>query len=217
MTTADVFKYLRFYVRTTAVGQTATLEIDYVKYYGIANYTTTLTGTSSDDVLYVSSALYCSGTSFTSIVLDRDPALSVATATYNVWNVTTGSGTPQTDYYVAAWAGYSAETRSELASGTLTDVRIKFTASANIAAITFMDIRDWVLVSDSRLYFQVPMSDEMAWALNGWYMLFGMGLVIASGVYLVKGGRKEMSMDKGYIAVIAFFIGWALIIGGILP
>jgi len=124
---------IRLYVGTN-------LSMYYIKLYSIANYTVTLTGTSTDDVLYVDSdILYCSGTGFTSMVLDRDPALSVANPTYNVWNVTTSSGTPQADYYVSAWAGYSSETRGGLTSGTLTDIRLKFTANANIAAITFIE------------------------------------------------------------------------------
>lgn len=55
------------------------------------------------------------------------------------------------------------------------------------------------------------------WGLNTGYIILGMILVPASGIYLVKGGRKEASMDKVFFALIAFMIGWALIVGGILP
>ncbi|HUW45529.1 MAG TPA: hypothetical protein VMW50_07005, partial [Dehalococcoidia bacterium] len=191
-----------------------TLKIDYIKAYSIANYTYTGTGTSTDDVLYVSDdTLYCSGTSFTSIVLDQYPALSVDTDTYTVWNVTTSSGTPQVDFYVAAWAGYSSETRGTLASGTLTDIRLKFTASANIATIKFIDTHMWQEVGEAIIYFQVPIDQT---GLNWWLIILGMCMVPASGVYFVLGGKDKMSMDKVFYCIVAFMLGWALIFIGVV-
>jgi len=78
-------------------------------------------------------------------------------------------------------------------------------------------IYQWVEVSDLDIIFHVPLSSETLWAINAWYILLGMLLVPASGLYLVKGGRKEASLDKFYFAMIMFFVGWALIIGGVMP
>ena len=76
---------------------------------------------------------------------------------------------------------------------------------------------EWREVAEIVFYFSVSISQEALWALNNWYILLGAGLVIGSGVYLVKGGRSELSSDKFFYVMIAFMIGWALIIGGVMP
>jgi len=213
-TTARAGSY--FYIYSYAyASKTFEVEIDFIKAYSIANYTYTGTGVSTDDVLYVSSnTLYCSGTSFTSIVLDRDPALSVATATYNVWNVSTSSGTPQFDHYVAAWIGYSSETRGELTSGTLTDIRLKFTASANIAAIKFIDTKMWQVVDTKTVYIHVPYD---YWALNMSLIFGGLIIMLLSTCIIAKKVRdKNISKDAGMILLLLFCVGWGLFIGGAL-
>lgn len=67
------------------------------------------------------------------------------------------------------------------------------------------------------LIFDSPVSTSQLWTLNAWYIVLGMILVPASGLYLVYGGRKNLSSDKVFYALIAFMIGWGLIVGGILP
>lgn len=71
----------------------------------------------------------------------------------------------------------------------------------------------WKEAGEPVLYFHVP-SDK--WGLNAGLVLLGMILVPASGMYLVKGGKSEASVDKVFFALIAFFLGWGLIIGGII-
>jgi len=202
-----------YWLRVTLTAS-GSLVFDFAKAYSIANFTYTGSGISADDYLYVSSdILTCSGTSFTSIVLDHDPALAVNSATYNVWNVTTGSGIPQTDYYVdTAWVGYSSETEGNLIFGTLTDLRIKFTASANIAAIIFMDYRTWNEVGSVVLTFWLPFDVTN---LNIFLVILGMALIPTSACYLVYGGRKNFSTDKLFYGLVAFMLGWGLLIGGI--
>jgi hypothetical protein len=195
--------------------QTAVITFDFMKAYSIANFTYTGTGTSLDDVLYVSAdTLYCSATSITSMILDHDPALSVDTSINIRWSIVTSSGTPQTDFYIdGAWVGYSSDTEGDLAAGTLTDVRVKFTDSANIAEINFLYIApQWYLVGSAILQFAMPFD---MWALNMFLILLGMILVPTSTGYLVYGGKNSFSTDKLLYGLFAFMMGWALIIGGI--
>jgi hypothetical protein len=58
---------------------------------------------------------------------------------------------------------------------------------------------------------------DAQWALTSFTVLLGLVMIPASGLYLVKGGKDEMSGDKVFFFLIAFMIGWALFIGGIMP
>ena len=189
------------------------LETDWVKAYGIADYTYTGTGVSLDDVLYVDSGiLYCSGTSFTSIVLDYDPSLSFDT-TRSMWTMITSSGIPQIDFYITDWLGYTSDTSGSFPSGTLTDLRIKFTDSANIESITFVSpIPQWNNAGTAILIFAVLYDP---WGINVLLIFFGLCLIPISVIYLVKGGKNEMSMDKVFYGIVVFILGWALFLGGI--
>ena len=195
-------------------GNTATF--DFIKIYSIANYTYTGTGTSNDDVLYVSSGeLYCEATSITSIVLDHDPALSEDTSLFNLWNVTTSEGIPQFDHYVSSWQGYSSDTTGTLATGTLTDVRIKFTDSANIAAIKFMYVLpEWQEVGTAIFYFNVPFD---YWALNMGLVFGGLIIMLFSVCLMaVKVRDRTITRDAGILLFFLFCVGWGLFIGGTL-
>jgi len=147
------------------------------------------------------------------MILDRDPALSVSISVGDMWSITTSSGTPQTDYYVSAWAGYSSETEGDLAAGNLTDVRIKFTDSANIASIIFLEhIPGWVSVSNPILIFSVPYD---YWALNMGLIFGGLILMLLSTCIVAKKVRdKNISTDAGMILLLLFCVGWGLFIGG---
>ena len=197
---------------------TKTVIFDFIKLYSIANYTVTQSGTSIDDVLYVDSdVLYCSGTSFTSFVLDHDPALSFNTTTIpsSTWSMTTSSGTPEIDlYHEGAWLGYSSDTSGSFPTGTLTDIRIRFTDSANIEAINFLSpIPQWNEINEAELIF-IVVFDE--WALDMGLIFLGLLLIPASTVYMAKGGLKDASMTKVFFAIVAFVIGCALFVGGIM-
>jgi len=58
---------------------------------------------------------------------------------------------------------------------------------------------------------------EVQWGITSLTVLLGLCMVPASGLYLVKGGKEEISGDKVFYFLIAFMIGWALVIGGIMP
>ena len=194
--------------------QDGTLEVQWIQAYSIANYTVTQSGTSIDDVLYVDSGvLYCEGTSFTSIVLAYDPVLSFETER-SMWTMTTSSGTPDIDFYFDAWLGYTSNTEGNFPDGTLTAFRIKFTYSANIEAITSLSpIPQWNIVGEAELIFSVPLDET---GLDMMLIFLGLLMIPASTLYLVKGGRSEASMDKLFFGLIAFVLGWALFLGGIM-
>ena len=195
---------------------TCTLVSDLMKAYSIANYTVTQSGTSVDDMLYVSSnVLNCEGTSFTSFVLDYDPALSVDT-TRGTWTVTTSSGIPQVDFYIdAAWLGYTSDTSGSFPDGTLTDLRLKFTDSADVEAITFYTpIPQWNEAGVAELIFSVPYD---YWALNMILIFGGLILMLVSVcIVAVKVRDRTITQDAGILLLFLFCVGWGLFIGGSL-
>ena len=87
----------------------------------------------------------------------------------------------------------------------------------------------WVLVGEAQLSFETPSWHIIATAiltfvielftgsLDAFIILLGLIMIPASTLYLVKGGRDEMSSDKFFYFIIVFIIGWALLIGGIMP
>ena len=71
----------------------------------------------------------------------------------------------------------------------------------------------WEDSSESELIFVVPIDES---GLNMLLIFLGLFMIPASTLYLVKGGKDEMSMDKLFYGLIAFVIGWALFLGGIM-
>ena len=188
--------------------------IDWVKMYSIADYTVTQSGVGTDDYLYVSDGVLYSHIDDGYIEANHDPALSVDTEIDGMWTLTTSAGIPQSDYYVDAWAGYSSETEGYLASGTLTDFKLNFTDDANVAAITFFIAPpQWYESGEVELLFTVPIDET---GLDMLLIFLGLIMIPLSTLYLVKGGRSEMSSDKLFYGLIAFTIGWALFLGGIM-
>ena len=55
------------------------------------------------------------------------------------------------------------------------------------------------------------------WGFDLFLIIVGMVMIPSSVLYFVKGGTKEASMQKGYYFIIMFMIGWALLIGGVMP
>jgi len=214
-TTVGTNSYLDFVFLSADAGANATIEIDYAKFDSIADYTVTQSGVGTDDYLYVSDGVLYSNIDDGYIEANYDPALSVDTEIDGMWKLTTGSGTPQSDYYIDAWAGYSSETEGYLASGTLTDFKLKFTDDANVAAITFFIAPpQWYESGEVELLFSAPIDET---GLNMLLIFLGLIMMPLSTLYLVKGGRSEMSSNKLFYGIIAFTIGWALFLGGIMP
>ena len=53
------------------------------------------------------------------------------------------------------------------------------------------------------------------WAVNVFLIFFGLCMIPISVIYLVKGGKDDMSMDKVFYGIVVFIFGWALFLGGI--
>jgi len=70
----------------------------------------------------------------------------------------------------------------------------------------------WEVVGEAELIFSVPIDET---GLNMALILLGLIMIPASTLYAVKGGKDEMSTDKLFYVLIAFVIGWALVLGGI--
>jgi len=71
---------------------------------------------------------------------------------------------------------------------------------------------EWELIESVDLKFSVEI---YAKTLDMLIIFLGLIMIPASTLYLAKGGKSEMSGDKLFFGLIAFAIGWALVIGGI--
>lgn len=60
-------------------------------------------------------------------------------------------------------------------------------------------------------------TEPIATATSNLLILGGMIMIPASTMFLVKGGKNELSFDKFFLFLIVFVMGWAFVIGGILP
>lgn len=75
-------------------------------------------------------------------------------------------------------------------------------------------IVEWHEAAELELLFPVPID---RWGLTTGITLLGLVMIPVSGLYLVKGGRKEASNEKLFYALILFFTGCGLLVGGIMP
>jgi len=75
----------------------------------------------------------------------------------------------------------------------------------------------WVDINELNLYFPISYSSEQVFLGNFAFILLGLVMVPASTIYLVYGGRDKLTQDKFFYFLIAFIIGWAFIIGGVMP
>ena len=72
--------------------------------------------------------------------------------------------------------------------------------------------REWHEVGEAELVFSIPIDET---ALNWFLIILGMFMVPASTLYLVKGGKNNMSTDKVFYFIVAFLFGWGLIFIGV--
>lgn len=75
------------------------------------------------------------------------------------------------------------------------------------------ELLKWMEVGEAELIFNVPLDET---GLDMLLIFLGLIMIPLSTLYLVKGGRSEMSSDKLFYGLIAFAIGWALFLGGIM-
>ena len=71
----------------------------------------------------------------------------------------------------------------------------------------------WVEVSEVNIYLHVPFDK---WGLQGLIIILGMIMVPLSTMYLIVGAKHDRRMDRLFYGLVVFFIGWALLIGGII-
>lgn len=62
----------------------------------------------------------------------------------------------------------------------------------------------------------IPLSETYQELLVPWTVLLGLFMIPASTLYLVKGGKDGMSANKFFYFVVAFMLGWGLLLGGIM-
>jgi hypothetical protein len=97
--------------------------------------------------------------------------------------------------------------------------QIRFDTSDNIwheagIAQMWFDMPNWHGIAVGILIFWTPFYVP---GLEALFILFGLILIPVSTLYLVHGGRDEMDNDKVFFFLILFLVGWALILGGIMP
>ena len=74
------------------------------------------------------------------------------------------------------------------------------------------DVEGWNIINEVDLVFIVPIDET---GLNMLLVFLGLGMIPVSVIYLVWGGKNEMSMDKVFYGIVVFIFGWALFLGGI--
>ena len=98
-------------------------------------------------------------------------------------------------------------------SGSI-DARIKYFAiMPNID--TEPSVSSYGAEETGTLFVTIPQAAY--WGLNIFSVIVGLVMVPSSGMYLVYGGKDAMSRDKLFLVLVVFFVGCALLIGGIMP
>jgi len=116
----------------------------------------------------------------------------------------------------STWVNWTStdSTHWTAGSGNLT---IKFDVEDTSTTFLYVDYIEVVfyyplIVDTVTIYFSVPL---FTGALDAVLIFAGLIMIPASTLYLVKGGKDEMSSDKLFYGLIAFVLGWGLFLGGI--
>lgn len=119
-----------------------------------------------------------------------------------------------------AWANGTVS-GSDYSDGTQISMRATSVDSGSssgvaviIAWLEDIEIDHWHEVADITLTFLAPLH---MWGIESTIIIIGLIMIPASGIYLVKGGRKGLSDERFWCTLIIFFVGFALLIGGIMP
>lgn len=78
-------------------------------------------------------------------------------------------------------------------------------------------VSEWGVVTTATLIFTVSWDPVAQFGYDAFFIFMGLIMIPFSTIYLVKGGRKELSQDKVFYFLIMFMMGWAFFIGGIMP
>lgn len=127
-----------------------TTRLDFMKAYSISNFTVgQASGCTTSDIMYVDNdnALVFDRSTINWMSIAYDPTLSVNTATYNVWNITTpdidsrgdAGYTNNFQTYVVGWENHFDESRGTYSSGTLTNIQLVNYGNTTISAIKFIE------------------------------------------------------------------------------
>jgi len=191
---------------------------DWAKAYSIANYTYLQGAVSTNDFFYVDSGtLHCENDASAYMGLLLDPVISVS-APYDLWTIETSTGLG-TEFsfrlYNGVWVDYNdEETSGDMPSGTTSDMALYAYDDCIISAITFRYIpQQWTIKATIIILFVTPIDEAV---LDMFIVFLGMCMIPASTIYFVHGGKENMSMTKVFFFLVAFVIGWALLIGGIM-
>jgi len=90
-------------------------------------------------------------------------------------------------------------------------------AAVDYASLYAIQVLNWSLNNEADFIIYVGWPIEIQFSLSILPIFLGLIMIPASGLYLVRGGRDAMSMDKLFFVLVVFFVGWALLIGGIMP
>lgn len=76
---------------------------------------------------------------------------------------------------------------------------------------------NWNINTLVEILFQVAWDPTFQFGYDAFFIFLGLIMIPVSTMYLVKGGRKEMTRDKLFIGLVIFVMGIGLLIGGIIP
>ena len=75
----------------------------------------------------------------------------------------------------------------------------------------------WNQVGQVTFIFHVGWDPVFQFGYDAVFIFAGLILIPLSTIFLVRGGRKDLSMDKTFYFLILFMVGLGLLIGGIMP
>ncbi len=92
------------------------------------------------------------------------------------------------------------------------------TADPTFGAEENEPLRSWQAIGDdARFIFVVGWHPVATFGYDAFFVFMGLIMIPFSTMYLVKGGRKELSSDKVFYFLVLFMLGWGFFIGGIMP
>lgn len=71
---------------------------------------------------------------------------------------------------------------------------------------------EWHIINAATFIFVILLDTS---TVNTLIIFLGLFMIPASTLYLVKGGKDNLSSDKVFFFIVAFMLGWGLLIGGI--
>jgi len=203
------------------------LQLETVQAYGIANFTLTQSAATVNDYLYASGGVLYSAISSGYMILDYDPTLSTSG---NLLWTKDGTGTSYLSFNYDGWTDYDSDPYGVLiGSQTITDLRIKLDSTANIEnillrtkpplwvqsgeATIILDTPEWIQAGDADFWIIILFNQG---TIDYLLMFVGLALLPVSTLFLVYGGKKNMSVDKLLVFLLLFFVACGMIIGGLL-